>query len=153
MKITTIKAVTAYNLVKDMKMSSLSDDVLLKMWRNMRLLRPVCEEYDKCLADVRKTLEDDEYRAMTERLIKAQQRELELKENNRSMTSAEYKEVQEINAWFRNYEHRCKSFIEELNNKELEIAIERIPADEMVKALKGNDKTFKTIEELECIIG
>ena len=47
MKIKTIQAVNAYNVIKDLKVSNLNEDDIISLWNNIKLLRPVSDEYTK----------------------------------------------------------------------------------------------------------
>lgn len=68
MKIKTIEAVNAYKAIKDLKMSTLSEDTLISVWKNQKALRHVSEEYDKDVEDAKKSLEDDKHEEMVKRM-------------------------------------------------------------------------------------
>ena len=100
MKIKTIQAVEAYKILKELKVAGMSDGAMLAVWKNLKALRPVSEAYDKDIEEVRTTLQDKEFEAMQQRVVKAQKLERKVKEEARDMTEAEKREIAEINAWF-----------------------------------------------------
>ena len=61
MKVKTIKAVEAYRALKTLKVGCINDDAMLAVWRNLKALRPISENYDKDIEEVRTTLQDKEF--------------------------------------------------------------------------------------------
>lgn len=152
MKVKTTDAKNAYQLLKEMKMTELSDVTLVGAWKNLKALRPVAEEYDKDVSEARATLEDEEHAKMTERLQNALRREQEVKDGKRVMTPEDTHDVQEINKWFADYQARGKKFFDDIAQKEVEVEITKLPESEMLKALKENGKTLEVMESLAWMI-
>ena len=46
-KIKTIDAVNAYEALKSLKLSTIDDDMMINIWRNIKMLRKISEEYKK----------------------------------------------------------------------------------------------------------
>jgi predicted transcriptional regulator len=151
MKIQTIKAVSAYKTLKDIKVSSMSDDAMLAVWKDIKALRPVSDEYDKSVEETRSTLMDDDFKAMQERLQKAQEREQKVKSEGYVMTDTDRKETMDINTWFSEWNKKGEKYLKDLADKEVEVKVEKVEAGELLKAFKKSDKTFEAMADLEWL--
>ena len=147
MKTKTIRAVEAYKILKELKVAGMSDEAMLAVWKNLKALRPISENYDKDIEEVRTTLQDKEFEAMQQRVVKAQEVERRAKEEARELTEVEKREIAEINAWFKKGEEYFKSLAE----KEVEVTVELLDATELLKALRGSDRTFEEAEKLDWL--
>ena len=151
MKVKTIKAVEAYRALKTLKVSSMSDDAMLAVWKNLKALRPVSETYDKDIEEVRTTLQDKEFEKMQQRVKEAQEVERKVKEEDRDMTEAEKREISEINAWFAAWNKKGEEYLKSLAEKEVEVKIDLLDTAELLKAFKGSDRTFEDAEKLDWL--
>ena len=151
MKVKTIKAVEAYRALKTLKVSSMSDEAMLAVWKNLKALRPVSETYDKDIEEVRATLQDEEFEKMQQRVKEAQELERNVKEEVRDMTEAEKREIAEINAWFAAWNEKGEEYFKELAEKEVKVDIDSLDATELLKAFKGSDRTFEDAEKLDWL--
>lgn len=151
MKVKTIKAVEAYKALKALKVGGLSDEAMLAVWKNLKALRPICEAYDKDVEEVRTTLQDKDFEAMQQRVVKAQEVERRAKEEDRDMTEAEKCEIAEINMWFATWNKKSEEYFKSLSEKEVEVTVEQLDAVELLKALKGSDRTFEEAEKLDWL--
>ena len=148
MKVKTIKAVEAYRALKALKVSSMSDEAMLAVWKNLKALRPISETYDKDIEEVRATLQDAEFENMQQRVKEAQEVERKVKEEARELTEAEKHEIAEINAWFAAWNKKGQEYFKELAEKEVKVDIVEIDVEELLKAFKLSDKTFEEVEKL-----
>ena len=148
MKVKTIKAVEAYRALKTLKVSSMSDEAMLAVWKNLKALRPVSEAYDKDIEEVRVTLQDEEFEKLQQRVKEAQEVERKVKEENRDMTEAEKREIAEINTWFAAWNKKGEEYLKELAEKEVKVDVAEFEAEELLKAFKASDKTFEEVEKL-----
>lgn len=151
MKVKTIKAVEAYRALKTLKVSSMSDEAMLAVWKNLKALRPVSETYDKDIEEVRVTLQDEEFEKMQQRVKEAQELERKVKEEDRDMTEAEKREIAEINAWFAAWNKKGEEYFKSLAEKEVEVKIDSLDATELLKAFKSSDRTFEDAEKLDWL--
>ena len=151
MKTKTIRAVEAYKILKELKVAGMSDEAMLAVWKNLKALRPISENYDKDIEEVRTTLQDKEFEAMQQRVVKAQEIERKAKEEARELTEAEKREIAEINAWFATWNKKGEEYFRSLAEKEIEIAIEPLDATELLKAFKGSERTFEDAEKLDWL--
>lgn len=151
MKVKTIKAVEAYRALKALKVSGMSDEAMLAVWKNLKVLRPVSEAYDKDIEEVRATLQDEEFEKMQQRVKEAQELERKVKEEVRDMTEAEKREIAEINAWFAAWNKKGEEYLKELAEKEVKVDIDSLDATELLKAFKGSERTFEDAEKLDWL--
>ena len=151
MKVETIKAVEAYRALKALKVSSMSDEAMLAVWKNLKALRPISETYDKDIEEVRATLQDVEFEKMQQRVKEAQEVEQRAKEEVRDMTADEKREIAEINAWFAAWNKKGQEYLKSLAEKEVEVKIDPLDAAELLKAYKGSDRTFEDAEKLDWL--
>lgn len=151
MKVKTIKAVEAYRALKALKVSSMSDEAMLAVWKNLKVLRPISENYDKDIEEVRTTLQDEEFEKMQQRVKEAQELERKVKEEDRDMTEAEKREIAEINTWFAAWNKKGEEYLKSLAEKEVEVKIDPFEAAELLKAYKGSDRTFEDAEKLDWL--
>ena len=150
MKIKTIEAVLAYKQLKEIKVNKLNDETMLAIWKDIRLLRKVAEEYDKDVKEASNSLQDDEFKNMQKRLIEAQRRSAQ--SSDEEMTEDEKKDVIEINSYFEDFNKKGETYFKELADKEIELELELVDSSEILKALKGADKTLESAIELEFIM-
>lgn len=148
MKVKTIKAVEAYRALKTLKVAGMSDEAMLAVWKNLKVLRPISENYDKDIEEVRVTLQDEEFEKMQQRVKEAQEVERRAKEEVRDMTAAEKREIAEINEWFAAWNKKGQEYFKELAEKEVKVDIVEIDVEELLKAFKLSDKTFEEVEKL-----
>ena len=151
MKVETIKAVEAYRALKALKVSSMSDEAMLAVWKNLKALRPISETYDKDIEEVRATLQDVEFEKMQQRVKEAQEVEQRAKEEVRDMTADEKREIAEINAWFAAWNKKGQEYFKSLSEKVVEVDINPIDAAELLKALKGSERTFEEAEKIHGV--
>lgn len=151
MKVKNIKAVEAYRVLKNLKVSGMSDEAMLAVWKNLKALRPVSETYDKDIEEVRATLQDEDFEKMQQRVKDAQEVERQAKEEVRDMTDAEKHEIAEINAWFAAWNKKGEEYLKSLAEKEVEVDINPLDAAELLKAFKGSDRTFEDAEKLNWL--
>lgn len=150
MLIKTIEAVLAYKQLKEIKVNKLNDETMLAIWKDIRVLRKVAEEYDKDVKEASNSLQDDEFKSMQKRLIEAQRRSAQ--SSDEEMTEDEKKDVIEINSYFEDFNKKGETYFKELADKEIELELELVDSSEILKALKGADKTLESAIELEFIM-
>lgn len=152
MKIKTIDAVNAYKEIKNLKVNSLNDEAALAVWRTLKSMRPVADEYNKSVEDVYKSLQDKEYISMTERAQTYNTTLAKCKEENKPITKDMLSEVKVINDFFANRNKTAEKYFKELDNKEIEIPIELLDESEMIKAFKASDKAYGNMLVLSFLI-
>ena len=140
----------AYNIISNIKVASLTDDAALALWKDVKVFRPIVEEYDKSIEEAKKSLQDDKLKEMNQR---AQEYNKYAEEHKgEPMTPEMYKELNEINSYFSEVNAKLTKYIDELQNAEAEVEVQKVDDVEMLKALKGNGKTFEDMTALEWLL-
>lgn len=151
-KIKTIDAVNAYEALKSLKLSTIDDDMMINIWRNIKTLRKISEEYKKDIEDSRNAINDDEFNNMHQRLHLARIREEKVKNGEYTLTDEDRNDVSEINEYFAKYSAKVEKFNKEIDEKEVTLDIIKISDNDFLKALKANDKDFSYMEQFEWMI-
>ena len=151
-KIKTVDAVNAYEALKSLKLSTIDDDMMINIWRNIKMLRKITEEYKKDIEDSRNVINDDEFDKMQNRLHLARLREEKVKNGEYTLTNEDRNDVNEINEYFAKYSAKVEKFNKEIDNKEVALDIIKITDNDFLKVLKANDKDFSYMEQFEWMI-
>ena len=151
-KIKTIDAVNAYEALKSLKLSTIDDDMMINIWRNIKMLRKITEEYKKDIEDSRNVINDDEFDKMQNRLHIARIREEKVKNGEYTLTDEDRNDVNEINEYFAKYSAKVEKFNKEIDDKEVALDIIKITDNDFLKVLKANDKDFSYMEQFEWMI-
>ena len=151
-KIKTVDAVNAYEALKSLKLSTIDDDMMINIWRNIKMLRKITEEYKKDIEDSRNVINDDEFDKMQNRLHIARIREEKVKNGEYTLTDEDRNDVNEINEYFAKYSAKVEKFNKEIDNKEVALDIIKITDNDFLKVLKANDKEFSNMEQFEWMI-
>ena len=152
MEIKTITAVNAYNILKTIKVASLSDSSAISVWKTIRQLRPIADDYEVQKDQVVKSMEDDKFEKMSERLTNAKTREQKVLNGEYKLTKKDEKDVEEINKYFNSFNSKLTKYFNELENKMIDIDVVKIPSDEIIRVLKGDDDTFQSLEAIDFLI-
>ena len=151
-KIKTVDAVNAYEALKSLKLSTIDDDMMINIWRNIKMLRKITEEYKKDIEDSRNVINDDEFDKMQNRLHIARIREEKVKNGEYTLTNEDRNDVNEINEYFAKYSAKVEKFNKEIDDKEVALDIIKITDNDFLKVLKANDKDFSYMEQFEWMI-
>ena len=152
MEIKTITAVNAYNILKAIKVASLSDSSAISIWKTIRQLRPIADDYEVQKDQVVKSMEDGEFEKMSERLTNAKTREQKVLNGEYKLTKKDEKDVEEINKYFNSFNSKLTKYFNELENKMIDIDVVKIPSDEIIRVLKGDDDTFQSLEAIDFLM-
>lgn len=151
MKITQSKINALYPLFKGLKLSSVEDSELVKVWHNLKLLRPLFQEYQTSVEEFRKTLQDSKFEEMQARVVKAQEREAKVKEGSYQMTPEDIKDVTEINEYFNELNSKGQEYLSELDNQEFDLDLQLLSMASIVPALKASELKFEDLESIDFI--
>ena len=152
-KIKTIEAVNAYKTLKGFKTSSLSEETMLAVWKNMKALRSIADTFDKDKEEAQESLKDDKFEEMQGKLKTAQENERKMKEEGYTYTKEDTDLLQEVNAYFAAFGKKTMEYFKELADKEVEVAIEAVDEKELFKAAKDCGLKFADMETLDVVIG
>ena len=152
-KIKTIEAVNAYKTLKGFKTSSLSEETMLAVWKNMKALRSIADTFDKDKEEAQESLKDDKFEEMQGKLKTAQENERKMKEEGYTYTKEDSAKFAEVNEYFFNQKQKTEKYFSDLANAEVEVAIEAVDEKELFKAAKDCGLKFADMESLEVVIG
>jgi anion-transporting ArsA/GET3 family ATPase len=140
----TKEIINAYKIIKDIKVNSLSEDAALAIWKDVKVFRPIVEEYDKSIEEAKKSLQDDKLKEMNQR---AQEYNKYAEEHKgEPMTPEMQKELNEINSYFGEVNAKLTKYIDELQNAEADVEVQKVDDVEMLKALKESGMNFGDME-------
>lgn len=151
MKIKTIQAVNAYNILTNFKATDLSDDTLMALWSDLKLMRPITDEYNKSVEEVKKSLQDDTYNTMVERVRVAQEREQKVKDGTYTATEDDIKDTKEINEYFANFNTKGEEYINKLSDAEIDLDLKKISKEDFLKFMKMSDNNWNTMLKLDFL--
>lgn len=152
-KIKTIEAVNAYKTLKGFKTSSLSEETMLAVWKNMKALRSIADTFDKDKEEAQDSLKDDKFEEMQGKLKTAQENERKMKNEGYTYTKEDAELLEEVNTYFAAFSKKTMEYFNELADKEVEVAIEAVAEKELFKAAKDCGLKFTDMESLEVVIG
>ena len=152
-KIKTIEAVNAYKTLKGFKTSSLSEETMLAVWKNMKALRHVADTYDKDVEEAQESLKDDKFEEMQRKLQECQQLEQKHADEGYEYTKDDSAKFAEVNEYFFNQKQKTEKYFSDLANAEVEVAIEAVDEKELFKAAKDCGLKFADMETLDVVIG
>ena len=152
MEIKTIQAVNAYTELKTLKLSTIDDETMFKIWGIIRKLRPFHEEYLKDREDAKSSISDSDFEHMQDRLRTAKIREELVKKGEHTLTEDDIKDVREINEYFNTFSAKMDKCLKELDETKIDVQIDKIPSESFLKVLKANDKSFELMEQFEWLL-
>lgn len=151
-KIKTIEAVNAYKTLKGFKTSSLSEETMLAVWKNMKALRHVADTYDKDVEEAQESLKDDKFEEMQRKLQECQQLEQKHADEGYEYTKEDSAKFAEVNEYFFNQKQKTEKYFSDLANAKVEVAIEDVDEKELFKAAKDCGLKFADMESLEAVM-
>lgn len=145
----TKEIINAYNIISNIKVASLTDDAALALWKDIKVFRPIVEEYNKSVEEAKKSLNDDELKAMSERAQKFNEKTKEYQNGN--LPEELQKEKAEIEKFFISRNAKAEKYFAELGDAEVNIDVQKVEETEMLKALKESGNTFEDMEKVKVI--
>lgn len=149
-KIKTIEAVNAYRTLKALKTTSLNEETMMSIWKNMKALRGISETYDKDIEEAQTSLKGDKLEEMQKKLEKC--RDLENKAKDGYLYTKEDNDLfVEVNTYFAEYRKKTEDYFKQLSDAEVEVEITEIEDTELLKAIKASELSFSDMEMLGVI--
>jgi hypothetical protein len=149
-----IKAKDAFEVyvgLKKVKLNRFSNEAMIDMWKNMKTLKVIADEYASDIQSASESVADDKFNQMRNRLQ-------ELIEIEKKVKSGEVEgidnsqEIDEINNYFSKYKEKYTLLTNEISNKEHNIEIAKIPHDEILNALRDGDFDFGFLDKISWIL-
>lgn len=136
MKTTVDKIVKAYAKLGDVKVTTLEDKEVMKVIKMRKAMRPVSEEFNAFLEDVKTKFKPEGFE---ETVRKAQ-------EGWDKMTDSEKRAANEL---VTGYNRKVEVAVKEESEKEVEIEFEALSEDSLTKLMKENSMTVAEMEMLD----
>lgn len=136
MKTTVDKIVKAYAKLGDVKVTTLEDKEVMKVIRMRKAMRPVSEEFNAFLEDVKSKFKPEGF----EDTVRKAQEEWE------KMTDSEKRAANEL---VTGYNRKVEVAVKEESEKEVEIEFETLSEDSLTKLMKENSMTVAEMEMLD----
>lgn len=125
-----------FNIINTAKYVKMSDDDKIKIWKICRKLKPIAEKFQEDSRDAADKLKPTE--DFAERLQKAQQFEIDIKEN-KECTVLTPKEYTDFIIEFKNYNDLVNKAVKEFADKEVEVDFELLSEDAFGKFMASNE--------------
>lgn len=135
MKTTVDKIVKAYAKLGDVKVTTLEDKEVMKVIKMRKAMRPVSEEFNAFLEDVKSKFKPEGFEAT----VRKAQEEWE------KMTDSEKRAANEL---VTGYNRKVEESVKPEAEKEVEIEFEPLSDDSLSKLMKENSLTVADIELL-----
>lgn len=132
--------VDAYKILGEAKVNSLEESEILKIVKARKEMRSIVEDFEAFLKDCQDKFKPVNWEGFQEKLQQWQ------KEGDNT-TITEEEKIQ-INKVFVTYQNTINTAIKEELEKEVEINIEKLNNDSVLKLLKHNDWTVSKLDEL-----
>ena len=152
-KIKTIEAVNAYKTLKSLKSSSMSEEVLMSVWKDMKSLRAISDTYNQDVEEANNSLRDGQYEEMAQKAQKLNEKQSKEQKGEYSFSDEDLAEIKEVNKYFGDIKAKTDKYFHELDNKEVEVDIVEVAETELVKVVKACELSLSELEKLECICG
>lgn len=137
MEIKVKEIIDAYRVLKEVKVNSLSSEAAIGVWKDLKTMRPICKEYDETVEEMRESFNDDTF-----------------KENQKKANQLykEGKSSETLNKYFSELNEKFNKFIQDELDKTVDIELERISEDELIKAVASANLSFDSMNMLDIII-
>lgn len=137
MEIKVKEIIDAYRVLKEVKVNSLSSEAAIGVWKDLKTMRPICKDYDETVEEMRESFNDETF-----------------KENQKkaNQLSKEGKGSETLDKYFRELNEKFNKFIQDELDKTVDVELEHISEDELIKAVASANLSFDSMNMLEIII-
>lgn len=145
MNVKTNEAIGAYNALKQIKVSSLSDNAADAAWENIKTISKVAVDFDETANAAKSAVvNDDEF--------KSKQNEYAELTAKADATDEDKTKLAELKAYFDAKNNQFNAAIKKLLDKEIDIDIIKIKEAELLKAIKDAGLKFEVMEILKIVM-
>ena len=143
MKARIKQVVLAYKTLGDAKVTKLEDGEVIKVVKARKAMRPIVEEYDAFLNDCQEKFKPEGWDEMQGDLLKWQ-------EEGESTTLSEERRI-ELNKALVVYQKKIEAAVKEENEKEVELDVEHLVDESLIKMLQENGWELKKLDEFDFL--
>lgn len=154
MKLTLKNCAVLFGALKGVKMTAIPDSILIPFWNNLEALRPFDEQRTKSIEEAQAMMREDSSLAeLDQRINKAKEREELVAKGEYTMTEEDIKDVQEVQKWYDEVTGKLSKLIAEVDSKEVEVELYKVPLSELLQMFKSSDKTMDELSYTLSVLG
>ena len=131
------KLVIAYKMLDDAKIKTMDDKDAIKIIKNRKAMRPYVESYDALLKDAQEKFKPDNFEELQEKAGKWK----ELSDEERKT----------VNESFKAYQERVDAACKPELDKEVDITLDKLSEDGVLKLAKENEWPMSKLDILEIM--
>ena len=150
-KVKQINAVSAYNVLKQIKTKELPAEVAIAIWKNVKNLKAIATSYEEAIKDSKESLKGDNDEEMGKLLEELQKKETDEAAGKYTFTRTDTENRIKVTEYYSNVQTKLTKFIKELDNKEVEVEHITIKEDDLIKALIGTDFNIGVLELIDFL--
>ena len=150
-KVKQINAVSAYNVLKQIKTKELPAEVAIAIWKNVKNLKGIATSYEEAIKDSKESLKGDNDEEMGKLLEELQKKETDEAAGKYTFTRTDTENRIKVTEYYSNVQNKLTKFIKELDNKEVEVEHITIKEDDLIKALIGTDFNIGVLELIDFL--
>ena len=150
-KVKQINAVSAYNVLKQIKTKELPAEVAIAIWKNVKNLKAIATSYEEAIKDSKESLKGDNDEEMGKLLEELQKKETDEAAGKYTFTRTDTENRIKVTEYYSNVQAKLTKFIKELDNKEVEVEHIAIKEDDLIKALIGTDFNIGVLELIDFL--
>lgn len=132
------EAVKLYNILGEAKVTCLEDSEIIKIIKTRKILREIVESYEQFLNDVRNKFKPDDFDIIQNKIHKW------------NILSDDEKIA--INVYLKKYEDKIKDVMKDESEKELNLTIEKLAKESVVKLIKQNNWSINKLDEMSPML-
>ena len=136
--------VNAYKALGEAKVSNLEESEIRKVVNNRKIMRTIAEEFEALLKDCQEKFKPENWDELQQKIQQWQQ------EGEKTTLTEEERIV--INKAIIKYQQLITKAIQDEEDKNVDITVEKLSEDSITKLLKHNDWPINKLDELSAIL-
>ena len=136
--------VNAYKALGEAKVSNLEESEIRKVVNNRKIMRTIAEEFEAFLKDCQEKFKPENWDELQQKIQQWQQ------EGEKTTLTEEERIV--INKAIMRYQQLITKAIQDEEDKNVDITVEKLSEDSITKLLKHNDWPINKLDELSAIL-
>ena len=136
--------VNAYKALGEAKVSNLEESEIHKVVNNRKIMRTIAEEFEAFLKDCQEKFKPENWDELQQKIQQWQQ------EGEKTTLTEEERIV--INKAIIKYQQLITKAIQDEEDKNVDITVEKLSEDSITKLLKHNDWPINKLDELSAIL-
>uniref|UniRef100_A0AAU8MGV4 Uncharacterized protein n=1 Tax=Geladintestivirus 3 TaxID=3233135 RepID=A0AAU8MGV4_9CAUD len=145
-KVKQANAVSAYNVLKQIKTKELPAEVAIVIWKNVKNLKATATSYEEAIKDAKESLKGENDDEMNKLLEELQKKETDEAAGKYTFTRTDNENRAKVTEYYQNAQIKLNKFIKDLDNKEVEVEVVTLSEDDLIKSLIGTDFNIGIIE-------